>query len=265
VSYLNDAERQYLIELLESGEEIPLDYKHLLFPPERQEYELVYAGKEREEDVLADTMAVPLQSIRAFGGNETEWRNMLIFGDNLQAMKTLLKKKEQGELINSNGSNGVKLVYIDPPFGTGDEYSITDDLRAYSAKLQGSKFIEFLRKRLVLLRELLAEDGSIYIRIDYHFGHYIKVIADEVFGTQNFRNEIVINRFKRQLRGLKQFNVATDTLFLYTRSQSPVFNELLKPRVCSFCGQLLQPQWLPMSSPGLLYCTPKAGHEKRIA
>jgi len=123
MSRLTDHHRRHIIELLEQGQDLPLDYKHLLFPPERQEYELTYAGKEPEEDILAETMAVPLQSIRTFGGDGDPsmnsgqaWRNMLIFGDNLQAMKTLLKMKEQGQLVNADGSVGVKLVYIDPPF-----------------------------------------------------------------------------------------------------------------------------------------------------
>lgn len=239
------------LKLAESGEELPADWARELFPPERREYELVYHGKETEEQILADTMAVPLQPVNTFGQNGVDWHNKLIVGDNLQAMKTLLQMKEQGKLANADGTPGVRLVYIDPPFGTGDEYSITDDLRAYSAKLQGAKFIEFLRKRLFLLRELLSDDGSIYIRIDYHFGHYIKAIADEVFGPQFFRNEIVINRFKRQLRGLKQFNVATDSLFLYSKSSNPTFNEQLRSRLCSFCGQSTDPQWLPMTSPGV--------------
>ena len=191
-----DKERQErLYELLkrglkniESGEDLPVEWAREMFPPERREYELVYSGKESEERILADTMAVPLQPVSTFGQNGVDWQNKLIFGDNLQAMKTLLQMKERGELVNADGTPGARLIYIDPPFGTGDEYSITDDLRAYSAKLQGSKFIEFLRKRLILLRELLAVDGSIYIRIDYHFGHYIKAAADEVFGPQFFRN-----------------------------------------------------------------------------
>lgn len=239
------------LKLTENGDELPVEWAREFFPPERREYELVYNGKESEEQILADTMAVPLQPVSTFGKNGVDWHNRLIFGDNLQAMKTLLQMKERGELVNADGTPGIRLVYIDPPFGTGDEYSITDDLRAYSAKLQGSKFIEFLRKRLVLLRELLSDDGSIYIRIDYHFGHYIKAIADEVFGPQFFRNEIVINRFKRQLRGLNQFNVATDSLFLYSKSGNPVFTEQLRSRLCSFCGQTTEPQWLPMTSPGL--------------
>lgn len=239
------------LKLTENGDELPVEWAREFFPPERREYELIYHGKESEEQILADTMAVPLQPASTFGQNGVDWHNKLIFGDNLQAMKTLLQMKDRGELVNADGTKGVRLVYIDPPFGTGDEYSITDDLRAYSAKLQGARFIEFLRKRLVLLRELLSADGSIYIRIDYHFGHYIKAIADEVYGPQFFKNEIVINRFKRQLRGLNQFNVATDSLFLYSKSNTSVFNEQLRSRLCSFCGQSAEPQWLPMTSPGL--------------
>jgi len=70
-SNLTEHQCQHIIELLEAGEDLHLDYKHLLFPPERQEYELVYAGKEREEDILAETMAVPLQPIKTFGVTAT--------------------------------------------------------------------------------------------------------------------------------------------------------------------------------------------------
>jgi len=248
---MNEEQRQEIIRRLQQGEELSTEWARILFPPEKLEYELVYHGKEREEDIIANTLAVPLQKVRTFGKNGEAWHNKLVFGDNLQVMKSLLELKRTGQLCNADGTPGARLVYIDPPFGTGDEYAITDEVRAYSAKLQGSRFIEFLRKRLILLRELLADDGSIYIRIDYHFGHLIKAIADEVFGPQFFQNEIIINRFKRQLRGLKGFNVATDTLFFYSKSTQFVFNEQLRGRLCSFCGQETEPQWLPMSSPGV--------------
>lgn len=245
-------ERTEIIRRLKAGEEISPEWSRVLFPPEKREYELVYHGKEREEDILADTLAVPLQAVRTFGkSGGDEWHNMLIFGDNLQVMKSLLEMKKAGKLCNADGTPGVRLVYIDPPFGTGDEYAVKDEMKAYSAKLQGGRFIEFLRKRLILLRELLSADGSIYIRIDYHFGHYIKAIADEVFGHQNFQNELVINRFKRQLRGLQGYNVATDSLYFYGKNPKFAFNEQLRQRMCSFCGQEVEPQWLPMSSPGL--------------
>jgi len=188
---LTNTQRQHIMELLEQSQDLPLDYKHLLFPPERREYELVYAGKEREEDILAETMAVPLQPIRTFGGNGSDWHNMLIFGDNLQAMKTLFRMKEQGQLVNADGSRGVRLVYIDPPFATREEFKGSQDERAYYDKVVGARFVEYLRKRLVLIRELLHESGNLVVHLDNRKLHYIKAILDEVFGEHNFVNEII--------------------------------------------------------------------------
>jgi len=219
---LTDTHRQHIIELLQRGEDLPPNYKHLLFPPERQEYELVYAGKEREEDILAETMAVPLQPIRTFGGNGDGWHNMLIFGDNLQAMKTLLKMKEQGQLINADGSRGVKLVYIDPPFATKQEFRGDQDERAYQDRVAGAQFIEFIRKRLVMLKDLLTSDGNIYVHLDYRKVHYIKVVMDEIFGENNFRTEII---WQHQILGHGgEVSKAHETILRYSRSGSYVFN-----------------------------------------
>lgn len=85
----------------------------------------------------------------------------------------------------------VKLIYIDPPFAKNKEFQRSKEQKAYQDKIIGSKFIEFLRKRLVILRELLAEDGSIYIHLDWKKVHYIKAIADEIFGEENFVREII--------------------------------------------------------------------------
>jgi len=148
-------QRQELIRLLEVGEEISPEWARVLFPPEKREYELVYHGKEREEDIIADTLAVPLQPVRTFGKNGDDWRNMLIFGDNLQAMKTLLEMKKAGNLCNADGSAGVRLIYIDPPFATKQEFRGTEDQKAYQDKIAGRDFLEFLRKRLLFMRELL--------------------------------------------------------------------------------------------------------------
>jgi site-specific DNA-methyltransferase (adenine-specific)/adenine-specific DNA-methyltransferase len=228
---LSDTHRQHIIELLQRGEDLPLDYKHLLFPPERQEYELVYAGKEREEDILAETMAVPLQPIRTFGGNGNDWHNMLIFGDNLQAMKTLLKMKEQGQLVNADGSRGVKLVYIDPPFATKQEFQGTQDERAYQDKIAGARFVEFLRNRLVLIRELMCDEGVLFIHLDYRKAHYLKVVLDELLGEQNFRNEIIVKRItknlQRQFEKIENLPQGHDTLFWYSKRASSRFQPLL--------------------------------------
>jgi site-specific DNA-methyltransferase (adenine-specific)/adenine-specific DNA-methyltransferase len=86
-------QRKEVLRLLQQGEELSPEWARTLFPPEKREYELVYHGKQREEDILADTLAVPLQPVRTFGKNGDGWHNLLIFGDNLQVMKSLLGRK----------------------------------------------------------------------------------------------------------------------------------------------------------------------------
>lgn len=207
---LNERDRERIIELLAKGEDLPLDYKHILFPPEKKEYELVYAGKEREEDILADTMAMPLQPIKTFGTNGNDWTNKLIFGDNLQVIKSLLDDPEvKGQ---------VKLIYIDPPFATKQEFRGSQDQKAYQDKIAGAKFVEFLRKRLILLRELLADDGSIYVHLDWKKVHYIKIIMDEIFGEHKFQREIIwrigwISGYKSSVRNWIRNH---DTILFYT-------------------------------------------------
>lgn len=183
MSNLSKKERKRIIEILQKGDEVPADYKHILFPPEKKEYELVYANKEREEDVLANTMAVPLQPIKTFGKNGKGWTNKLIFGDNLQAMKSLLDDPEV--------KGKVKLIYIDPPFATKQEFRGSQDQKAYQDKIAGAKFIEFLRKRLVFLKELLSDKGNLVFHLDTRKIHYAKIILDEIFGESNFVNEII--------------------------------------------------------------------------
>ena len=163
----SNSEIDFILERLKEGKPLPEEFKWLLFEG-KQEAELIYADKERDIDVITETIAVPLQRVKSFGEiKENEWHNMIIFGDNLQVLKELLFWKEAGKLKNPDGSLGVKLVFIDPPFGTGDIYG-KGNVGAYSAKLMGAKYLEWLRKRLILLREILSDDGSIYVRIDYH-------------------------------------------------------------------------------------------------
>ncbi len=228
---LSDHQRRHIIELLEQGQDLPPDYKHLLFPPERQEYELVYAGKEREEDILAETLAVPLQPVKTFGNGGDGWHNLLIFGDNLQAMKTLLQWKAEGRLVNPDGSRGVKLVYIDPPFATRQEFRGSQDERAYQDRIVGAQFLEFLRRRFVLIRELLTPNGSLFVHLDQRKVHYLKTILDEVFGENNFRNEIILpgrasKNLQQQFEVVSRLNVRHDSLLWYSRSEQTRFSPL---------------------------------------
>jgi len=173
---MNDDQRQELVRRLQQGEEISPEWARILFPPEKREYELVYYEKEREEDIIANTLAVPLQKMRAFGKNGDDWHNMLIFGDNLQVMKGLHEMKKSGKLCSADGTAGVRLVYIDPPFATRHEFQGSQDQKAYQDKIAGARFLEFMRKRLILLRELLSDDGAIVVHLDTRKSHYIKLL-----------------------------------------------------------------------------------------
>jgi len=219
--------REAVIERLRRGEELPADWARELFPPEKREYELVYHGKEREEEILSDTMAVPLQPVSAFGKNGA-WHNMLIFGDNFQAMKTLLEMKRAGRLTNSDGTNGIRLIYIDPPFATMQEFRGSSDEQAYQDKIAGARFLEFLRKRLIVMRELLADDGTIYVHLDTRKSHYIKLLLDEIFTEHRFINEIVWRRSTSHASA-ERYGSVHDTLFVYSKSEQTLWNPQLEP------------------------------------
>ena len=153
--------------------------------------------------------------------------NLLIQSDNLTGLNYLL----------DNGFKGkVDLVYIDPPYATGGNFTITNGRAttisnskngdiAYSDTLKGKDFIDFLRERLVLIRELLSEQGAIYLHIDYKIGHYVKVMMDEVFGTENFRNDIT--RIKCNPKNFDRIGYGNikDLILFYSKTASPIWNE----------------------------------------
>ena len=155
-------------------------------------------------------------------------KNLLIKGNNIQGLNYLLENRKLKGKID--------LVYIDPPFATNGNFTITDGRAstisnsrngdiAYSDKLTGKDFIEYLRERLILLKELLSEQGSIYLHIDYKIGHYVKVMMDEVFGIENFRNDIT--RIKCNPKNFDRIGYGNikDLILFYTKSSKPIWNE----------------------------------------
>jgi len=127
-------------------------------------------------------------------------------------------------------------VYIDPPYATGGNFTITNGRAttisnskngniAYTDTLSGIDFFEFLRERLIFIRELLSEQGSIYLHIDYKIGHYVKLMMDEVFGMENFRNDI--SRIKCNPKNFDRIGYGNikDLILLYTKTQHPIWNE----------------------------------------
>lgn len=222
---LSQREKDYLIEKLQKGEQLPDDFKYKLFPTTQKEYELVYAGKMRKEDILADedgVTAAPLQIERTYNGERETypdgWKNMIVFGDNLQFLKTIYKNEDP--LIKNKVKGKVKLIYIDPPFATESDFSGSQGQKAYTDKAKDAEFVEFIRRRLIVAREILSADGSIYVHMDTKKGHYIKMILDEVFGEHHFRNEIVWCYFGFKRKTSKKFPQKHDTIYSYTKSSN---------------------------------------------
>mgnify|MGYP005817084145 CR=1 FL=1 len=212
-------QRTYLINALERGEDLSPEWARILFPPEKREYELVYHGKEREEDIIANTLAVPLHPVRTFNKNGQEWHNKLIFGDNLQAMKRLVEMKKTGELCSADGTPGAKLIYIDPPFATKRDFQGSQEQQAYQDKVIGAAFLEFLRRRLIMMKHLLADDGYIFVHLDQKKSHYVKVLMDEVFGEHNFLNHIIWS-YRRWPSRSRNFQSMHDDILMYASKAS---------------------------------------------
>lgn len=230
---LSEDEILRIVDLLKRWEPIPSHYLERVEQKKiiKQEYSLDYACKEREEDIIAETWSVPFQSAKVFGSvKDDEWSNKLIFWDNLQVLKTLLKDWKLQQEIKKNG--WIKLIYIDPPFATKMDFQSGSWEKAYTDKVKWAEFIEFIRKRLILMRELLAEDGSIYVHLDWKKSHYIKIIMDEVFWEECFINEITWHYSNSWLKARsKKFHQVSDSIFLYVKSRSKfVFNHLYKAR-----------------------------------
>ena len=181
---------------------------------------LDYAGKVNEADILSRTPeSTPSKAFHPAD-------KMLLKGDNLDIMKFLLEYGYAGK---------VDLVYIDPPFATNNVFTIgrervstisnsKNDKMAYSDNLLGSSFIEFIRQRLILLRELMSERGSIYLHIDYKIGHYVKIIMDEIFGISNFRNDITRIKCNPKNFSRRAYGNIKDLILFYSKDVSPIWN-----------------------------------------
>ena len=158
--------------------------------------------------------------------SSNECINCLIHGDNKEIMDSLLQIY----------AKKIKLIYIDPPFATGGDFeskvfigekNAFEATKAYSDSWNGSidAYIEYLYERLILMKELLTEDGSIYVHLDWHVSHYIKIIMDEIFGKKNFKNEIIWAYPAASARTRKFFIRSFDTILFYTKSDDYIFND----------------------------------------
>lgn len=178
--------------------------------------QLTYVGKTAEVDILRTSPAVP--HVLWSGKEHT---NKLYYGDNLPFLAHLLNDP----LVCGK----VRLIYIDPPFATNSVFQSRDQTDAYSDLITGSKYIEFLRQRLILLRELLADDGSIYIHLDEKMVFHVKVIMDEIFGLKNYRNLITRRKSSHKNYTRKTYGNIADYILFYTKTSSYVWNRAVEP------------------------------------
>lgn len=138
--------------------------------------------------------------------NDTD--NLIIKGNSLIALHSL-KEKFSGK---------VKLIYIDPPYNTGN------DSFKYNDRFSRSTWLTFMKNRLEIAKELLSHDGAIYVHLDYNQSHYLKVLMDDIFGEENFRNEIIWRRKQATSFGNAKFGITNDSIYFYTKSNEYIFN-----------------------------------------
>ena len=217
-------EAAQILERLSSGTQIGL-----------QTNELVLPSKDVSGLFKGSTPQIP-NAFTMAGGNG-EWMNRLIYGDNLLAMQALLAGDAQTGLPSLRGK--VDLIYIDPPFDSKADYrtkislpgtdiqqkpTVIEQFAYADTWEEGTiSYLKMIYPRLQLIRELLSDKGSIYIHIDWHIGPYLKLILDEVFGKENFQNEIIWHYIKGA-SGNDRFGRKHNTILFYSKSDSKTFN-----------------------------------------
>jgi len=228
---LSEQDKKILKGCIDQDKPIPSHYRTKLFAQDdvdyveaTKDYRLVYKGKARKEDIIANTPAAPLQKIRSFNSDNSfpdGWQNMLIFGDNLLALKAIYEDQHGANVFKAR--NKIKLIYIDPPFATKQDF-MKDREKVYRDKIIGTQFIEFLRRRLILLQQVLSDEGSIYLHLDSKKGHYIKAIMDEVFGENNFLCQVVWKRIQSGRKAKAEKWHSVDDFMLLYRKKTHIYN-----------------------------------------
>lgn len=189
--------------------------------------QLYYPNKKSEQEIFDSIPDIELVQL-----NDSVNPNLLIHSNNLIALKQLITKY--------NLAGKIDLIYIDPPFATNNTFTITNGRAntisnssngtiAYTDTLKGFDFIEFIRERLVLLKMLLSDKCSIYLHIDYKIGHYVKVVMDEIFGIENFRNDITRVKCNPKNFARKGYGNIKDLILFYSKSGNLIWNEPKTP------------------------------------
>ena len=255
---LTENELRDINDYLSRGKPLPEKYRFLLFE-ERREVELVWNGKTNE----VTNVVMPFQTIEVvdeprkemaegqaklfdFGIDERGrqlkgWTNKLIWGDNKLILSSLLNGPMREEIKKQGG---IKLIYIDPPFDVGADFSMTIDIGNEQFTKQANvleeiafrdtwgkgadSFIAMIYERLLLMRDLLAPDGSIYVHCDWRVNSLIRLVLDEVFGRDNFKNQITWQRFNFHADA-RRYGIVADEIIFYSKSDTIIWNPQILP------------------------------------
>lgn len=229
-------EAQRIIERLSSGTRIGLQTNKLVLP--RKDVSGFFRGQ---------VPNIPNAFNAALDGGS--WMNRLVYGDNLLTMQALLAGDPQTGLPSLRGK--VDLIYIDPPFDSKADYrtkvvlpglnlqqkpTVIEQFAYADTWEEGTiSYLKMIYKRLVLMKELLSSNGCIYVHIDWHVGPYVKTILDDIFGKENFVNEIVWS-YSWGIRTDSRWNRKHDTIYMYSKSAENIkfnANEVLEERQVS--------------------------------
>lgn len=252
---LTEAEKRDLIKLIEQGKPLPEKYRFLLFEDKR-EVELVWNGKTRE----VCTAVLPFQTLEHIdeprkekseihelgldtGGRQVKgWTNKLIWGDN----KLILSSLKSGALRQQiEEAGGLKLIYIDPPFDVGADFSMDIEIGGETFHKEANileqiayrdtwgrgadSFIAMIYERLILMRDLMHPEGSIYVHCDWRVTSFIRQVVDEIFGAKFYKNEIIWVRTSSHNMKTEGYVRSNETLHFCTKNEKSIFNEQYRP------------------------------------
>ena len=222
-----------ILESLETRQRVRLQTREVVLPARDSAAQDWVTGQQRAERQAA-----------AQGGTDDGWMNRLIYGDNLLAMAALLAGDEHTPSLRGK----VDLIYIDPPFDSKADYRTKVTLPgveleqrptvieqfAYSDTWADgtASYLAMITPRLILMRELLADTGSIYVHLDWHVGHYVKLVMDELYGKDNFRNEIIWKRTAGHSdsgQGAKHLGRQHDVIYWYAKNENALVNPIYEP------------------------------------
>ncbi|MFM6190959.1 MAG: site-specific DNA-methyltransferase [Planktothrix sp.] len=176
-------------------------------------FSLEYVGKVSIKDILES----PPAKLRKIIKVEKEIKNQLIYGENLRVLRNLLE--------NSDIAGKINLIYIDPPYATGLGFESRQQTYAYQDFREGADYLEFIRQRLILLKELLSEQGSIYVHLDQNMAFPVKILMDEIFGIKNFRNWITRKKCNPKNYTKNQYGNISDYILFYTKTDDYIWNQ----------------------------------------